>query len=155
MHPALSKALFNEGVARLQSNPVLLVDQGWLVIKAEYPCFSLAVKHRRTGRMRVFSFTFDDWNSQPPSLRLLAAETLEELPGRLWPSGSTHWHQGGWISPGGLHTPRPFLCMRGIREYHTHNQHLGDLWSNHRDDANCSLENLVLQVAEVFQQANV
>jgi hypothetical protein len=30
-------------------------------------------------------------------------------------------------------THRPFLCLPGIREYHTHPQHSGDSWLLHRD----------------------
>jgi len=29
---------------------------------------------------------------------------------------------------------RPFLCMRGIREYHEHPQHTGDDWMQYRND---------------------
>lgn len=155
MHPEVSKELFGEGSALLQDNPVLLRERGWIVLKAAYPDFHLAVKHRRTGKLRVFAFKCDGWNTQPLSLALLDAETLEDLPGRLWPFGTNHWHQSGWISPAGIQTLMPFMCMRGIREYHTHKSHVTDLWSNHKDDPDCSFENLVLQVAHAFQDANV
>ena len=31
---------------------------------------------------------------------------------------------------------KPFLCMRGIREYHEHPQHTGDEWLLYKDDLN-------------------
>jgi hypothetical protein len=33
-------------------------------------------------------------------------------------------------------THKPFLCMRGIREYHEHPQHSGDEWLLYREDMN-------------------
>ena len=33
-------------------------------------------------------------------------------------------------------THKPFLCMRGIREYHEHPQHAGDEWLLYRNDMN-------------------
>jgi hypothetical protein len=155
VHPEASRELFNEGVDQLQSNKTLLGERGWIVLKAEYPDFHLAVRHRRTGKIRVFAFKCDDWNEKPLSLTLIDCQTLEELRGHLWPFGTAHWHQSGWESPAGLQTSIPFMCMRGIREYHTHKSHVADLWSNYRDQPDCSLANLVLQVTEAFQQANV
>lgn len=44
-------------------------------------------------------------------------------------------------------TGRPFLCLRGIREYHEHPQHSGDDWLLYRDQT--SLFSLVLAVWRV------
>jgi len=44
-------------------------------------------------------------------------------------------------------TNRPFLCLRGIREYHEHPQHSGDDWLLYRDQV--SLFSLVLAVWRV------
>jgi hypothetical protein len=44
-------------------------------------------------------------------------------------------------------TNRPFLCLRGIREYHEHPQHSGDDWLLYRDQM--SLFSLVLAVWRV------
>ena len=33
-------------------------------------------------------------------------------------------------------THRPFLCLRGIREYHDHPQHTGDEWLLYKDKMN-------------------
>lgn len=155
VHPEASKELFSEGANLLQNNLTLLAERGWIVLKAEYPDLHLAVKHRKTGKLRVFALKCDGWNTQPMSLSIVSAETLEELPGRFWPYGTAHWHQSGWISGGGIETPMPFMCMRGIREYHTHKSHVDDLWANYRNTPDCSLVNLVLQVAHAFQDANV
>jgi len=89
-------------------------------------------------------------------MQLIEAETLEPLPGCKWPrDNSSRWHASGWISAAGIETPKPFMCMVGIREYHTHKSHSSDSWSNYRDLPDYSLENIVLQVAEAFQKADV
>lgn len=156
MLPGLAEELFQDGANKITGNQSLLADRGWLVLTAAYPILRLAVRHRRTGKLRVFEFSFDDWNDQPPALRLLDAGTLEELPGCHWPrDGSSRWHANGWTSAAGVHTNRPFMCMVGIREYHTHQSHASDSWAKYRDLPDCSLEDLVAQVAEAFQKADV
>lgn len=155
MHPEVSRERFTEAVQALSTNRDLLIDRNWLVMRAEYPRFTLAVGHRKTGKLRVLDFDFTDWNDTPPSLRMVDAETGEELPGKLWPTGTAHWHQSGWISAGGIVTTQPFLCMTGILEYHTHHQHQGDHWENYRDLGGYDLPGIVIQVSEAFQKANV
>jgi hypothetical protein len=44
-------------------------------------------------------------------------------------------------------TKRPFLCMRGVREYHEHPQHTGDEWLMYRN--NMSLFSIILSVWRV------
>ena len=44
-------------------------------------------------------------------------------------------------------THKPFLCMRGIREYHEHPQHTGDEWLLYRNDMN--LFSIVMMVWRV------
>ena len=152
----LAEELFREGVERISRNHSLLADRGWLVLSSTYPVFRVAVRHSRTGKVRVFEFLLDDWNDQPPALQLVDAETLELLPGCRWPGdNSSRWHATGWISAAGIETTKPFMCMVGIREYHTHKSHSNDIWTNYRDLPDYSLENIVLQVAEAFQKADV
>ena len=156
MLPQLAEELFRDSVAKITRNQNLLADRGWLVLTSEYPNLRIAVRHRQTAKLRAFEFQFDDWNDQPPALQLVDAETLEPLPGCKWPRDSSgRWHATGWISAAGIETTRPFMCMIGIREYHTHKSHSNDLWANYRDLPDYSLENIVLQVAEAFQKADV
>jgi hypothetical protein len=44
-------------------------------------------------------------------------------------------------------THKPFLCMRGIREYHEHPQHTGDDWLLYKDDL--SIFTIVMSVWRV------
>lgn len=156
MHPEVSRELYEEQIQRITGNPDLILDRGWLLLTHEYPVLTIAVRHRATAKVRVFRFMFDDWNDTPPSLTLLDAETGEELPGHLWPTGcQSHWHQKGWTSEGGIETNRPFMCMVGIREYHTHRSHVGDRWDNYKNLAEYDIVGIVIQVTEVFQKSNV
>lgn len=156
MHPEVSRQLFEEQVKRITGNPELLLDRGWLVISCAYPLLTVAVCHRQTGKLRVFKFSFDDWNDLPPALSLVDGETGEDLSGRLWPTnGQSHWHASGWTSGGGISTDRPFMCMAGIREYHTHSSHVGDLWESYKNQPGFDLAGIVIQVTEVFQKSNV
>jgi len=154
--PQLAEELFSEGVEKIKCNHSFLANRGWLVLTSTYPSVRIAVRHSRTGKVRVFDFRFDDWNDQPPALQLVDAETLDSLPGSQWPrDNSSRWHASGWTSAGNIVTPKPFMCMAGIREYHSHASHVNDHWANYRDLPDYSLENIVLQVAEAFQNADV
>lgn len=156
MHPQVSRELFDEQVKRVTGNPDLLLDRGWLVLNAVCPLLVVAVHHRHTGKLRMLRFSFDDWNDLPPALSLIDGETGQDLPGSLWPTDSlSHWHQTGWISAGGISTTKPFMCMAGIREYHTHNSHVSDLWESYKSQPGFDLAGIVIQVTEVFQKSNV
>ena len=156
VHPEVSKQLFEESVGRIIANTDLLVERGWLVLVASFPEFTVAVKHRRTSRIRVFRFIFDDWNDQPPRLTFLDGETLQELPGTMWPTNAlSHWHQTGWQAVNGASTSQPFMCMAGIREYHTHSSHVGDSWENYKQQVGFDLGGIVSRVTEVFQKSDV
>lgn len=154
MHPAVSAQLFDGAVGQLAGNRVLLADRGWLIAHRTFPILRVAVTHRSSGKVRVFEFGFDDWNDQPPQLRLVNAETLAALPGDQWPTNGSYWHHSGWS--GTVGTPNaPFMCMPGIREYHHHSSHVNDLWTNYKHLDAFSLGGIVGQVAEVFQKSNV
>src|SRR5438445_704486 len=128
MHPEVSRQLFEEQVKRITGNPDLILDRGWLVLAETHPFLTIAVRHRATNKVRTFRFGFDNWNDLPPSLVLIDAETAEELAGNFWPTDNqSHWHQSG------SSTNKPFMCMAGIREYHTHQSHITDLWENYKN----------------------
>jgi Predicted metal binding domain len=156
MHPDVSREAFEIESKRVLENHDLVLDRGLLVVVCSYPYFTVAAIHRPTGKIRVFRFKFDDWNDMPPALSLVDAETGQELPGTLWPTDSLgHWHPKGWISEAGIETSIPFMCMAGIREYHTHRSHIGDKWENYKTQAGFDLPGIVLKVTEVFQKSNV
>jgi hypothetical protein len=156
MHPELSRARFDDAVAQLRGNPSLLRDRGWTIDAAEYPDLRITAVHRNSGASRTFRFRLDGWDERPPSLVVIDPETLEMLPGNQWPVRSGFWHHHGWGGEAGGGMPgQPFLCMKGIREYHTHSSHLGEKWENYRTNSDYSLPNIVSKVMEVYQQSHV
>ena len=78
----------------------------------------------RAGSPGLFRFACERFDAEPPSVSMLDPETHEELPIERWTPGVAHS-----IHPG---TNRPFVCLQGIAEYHSHPSHLGDTWDRYR-----------------------
>lgn len=79
--------------------------------------------------------SLDDFDQRAPSVVFCDPFTWEELPYNKLHRGN---HLGdnntafNVILDGHPLTKKPFLCMRGIREYHEHPQHTGDDWMLYR-----------------------
>jgi hypothetical protein len=78
----------------------------------------------RTGSPGLFRFGCERFDAEPPSVSMLDPITHEELPIERWTPGVAHS-----IHPG---TSKPFICLQGIAEYHTHPSHLDDRWDRYR-----------------------
>lgn len=135
MNELLSKALFTAEVANL---PRLAAMRGWTVHRAEYPVFDLGftAEKRKPLRIRLLAA---EWNEQPPSVELLSADGTRLRQGEA--PAQAIFHQGPHPTTG-----HPFVCMAGTKEYHTHPNHLTDLWDNYRRRANCGLLSLATQI---------
>jgi hypothetical protein len=76
--------------------------------------------------------TYENYDLWPPSLTFISAFTREPIRPHV------RAYQGGPQAPRDVvidshpETNNPFLCLAGIREYHTHPQHTGDSWLLHR-----------------------
>jgi hypothetical protein len=83
---------------------------------------------------------FDDWNDAPPSVTLMAPDGTQvtALPAQR---GSSIFNAGPHPTAG-----RPFVCMAGIREYHTHPSHVGELWSNYKGEDSFSIGAMVTKL---------
>lgn len=79
--------------------------------------------------------SLDDFDQRAPSVVFCDPFTWEDIP-------YEKLHRGQHIGDNGKAfnvilvnhplTKKPFLCMRGIREYHEHPQHTGDDWMQYR-----------------------
>jgi len=125
MHELASKALF---IAQTEILSTKLAEaRGWVLHMMEYPTIDLAFTQsgRTTLRLRV---NCTGWNMQPPTFRLLSSTGIplavsNPPPAEIHPNGS------GIFNPNAHPlTGEPFICMRGSREYHTHESHLQDHW---------------------------
>lgn len=137
MNDAASRALFDTETG----NIVRLIQlRGWKVYAHAHPIIDVGFPLRAGRELRV-RLTADQWNEQPPSVALLRSDgsfaTKEDLPA-----------YGGTIFNHGPHhtTGQPFVCMAGIREYHTHPSHIPDHWSNYRTRSDFNLAGLLTQL---------
>ena len=113
---------------------------GWRMITCAFPVIEVVVAGKRDLRLRL---ACDDWDEQPPSITLLQADG------------------GAWLSPpsGGIFnasshpiTGRPFICMRGVREYHTHDSHRNESWASYRGQQGMDLAGLLAQITSAWHK---
>jgi len=122
MNRAASIALFEEHTRHLSGD--LVEIRKWRVFSRTFPLLDVAFEAEGRRPLRV-QMNCEDWNELPPSITLLAiaGEILAKAP--TGPPGI--FHQG----PHPI-TNKPFVCMAGSREYHTHSSHISDSWENYK-----------------------
>lgn len=136
MHPAASKLLFDDQATYL-SEP-LAGRRGWIFHRINFPLIDCAFQAigRTTLRLRL---SCDDWNDLPPAISLHAEDgtLLADLP-----------HNPTGVFNAGPHpeTNRPFVCMRGAREYHTHPSHVSDSWESVKNNSRYTLGGILTQL---------
>ena len=141
MHEAASRALFEEEVGKLR--PELLESRGWTIFSKDYPILEVGFSAQDDARLRL-RFTCDDWNDRPPSVQFLDSEgrpvpTIERDPASVF-NNSPHPATG-----------KPFICMKGVREYHTHPSHTADAWEAIRRSDKFTLGGILTQVWHVWR----
>lgn len=137
MNRAASTALFEEQVKDLKGE--LLESRHWTVFSMTYPLLDIGFEGEGRMPFRV-QMNCEDWNEQPPWITLL------DFDGKILPtlpSGSP-----SNIFNSGQHniTQRPFICMAGSREYHTHTSHVGDSWENYKSRTGFDLGGIMTQI---------
>lgn len=137
MHSLASKALFDKGVTFPDA---LVADRGWRLVSTTFPLLDVIFEAPQRVPLRL-QFQCADWNDLPPSIILLDAAGNFSLPNGI-PQFSA-----GVINPGPHpQTGRPFICMRGAREYHQHPSHATDLWEPLRGNSAYELGGIVTQI---------
>jgi hypothetical protein len=131
-----SQALFEEQTTQFSGE--LLELRKWRMVQHSCPILDVCFEQPGRTAMRV-RMMCDDWNELPPSVTLLA-EDGTALPAA--PTGPTGiFHQGPHPLTGHL-----FVCMAGIREYHTHSSHTADLWENYRTRSGYDLGGILTRI---------
>jgi hypothetical protein len=76
------------------------------------------------GKAGTFRLGCADFDAQPPSVAMVDSDTHRDLPLAEWTPGVPH----------SIHplTQRPFVCLQGIAEYHSHPSHATDSWDRYR-----------------------
>jgi len=136
MHPAAAKMLFGDEVAHL--TPALAQRRQWILHSRAYPLIdcSFLAPGRTTMRVQLHC---DDWNDLPPSI------SLHDATGALLATTPPN-PMNVFNSSAHPVTGRPFICMRGSREYHTHSSHVTDLWEPLKGSSKYSLGGILTQV---------
>lgn len=137
MHEALARSKFERDAALLTER--LVAVQGLTVHELGFPIVDITIVHTNAIRLRLLC---NDWDDQPPSITLLnpdGSPWSARLPGGVFNAGA---HPG---------TGRPFICMRGSREYHTHPSHRNDAWPNYRGQNGMNLVGLLMQLCDVWR----
>lgn len=141
MNEQLSKASFEREVAML--------TEAWAaalkvrVNSKDYPIVDLTFMHAVPLRLKLVC---DNWPELPPSVEL-----MDELGRHLKPDALSR----GGIFNSSAHpsTGRPFVCMRGTREYHTHSSHRNEKWEAYRGQEGMGIVGIALQIGSAWKKA--
>lgn len=154
--PEVSRAKFNREIEDFRGLAPQYGARGWFLVEAQFPhvfvCLA-APQLRPSPLVTGVTFDYTDYDLQPPSVRLVNPFTREPWKGDELPTTLRRRTQGGPMVIAGLQLPPgaampqiiqeqplmqaypdgiPFLCIAGVREYHEHPAHSGDLWELHR-----------------------
>ena len=144
MNEAASKALFDRDVAGLSDR--LLASRNWKLYGKEFPVLDVGFRAENRPELRL-RLIARNWNDQPPSAELLNSdgEFLKQLP----------QYQNGVFNNGNHPaTGRPFICMAGMLEYHTHSSHVGDSWENYKKRDAYTLGGIATQIWKGWLKAS-
>jgi len=139
-----AKALFDAEVKLLGDR--LLEGRGWVVHRRDFPVLDISFRGDGHQELRL-ELSFDDWPDSPPSAiyRAAGGGTLAPFPPRR--DGNNIFHDSHHPTLG-----RPFICMPGIREYHTHQNHMNDAWSKYRGLPDYSLGGILDQLWHAWRR---
>jgi hypothetical protein len=115
--------LLDHELAACRDDPQL--ESAGVEIRRDKTSILVRFEEGRDGRPGVFRLECAEFDAQPPSVAMLDPDTGEELPIGRWTPGVPH----------SVHpvTGKPFVCIQGIAEYHSHPSHLDDSWDRYRN----------------------
>jgi hypothetical protein len=87
----------------------------------------------------VVRFDYSDFDVRPPSVRFIDPRTGDDRIPVVRALTPTPDGPRDLLLNEHPERHRPFLCVPGVREYHEHPQHSGDLWELHRGGGEGSL----------------
>jgi Predicted metal binding domain len=140
---AFCKAAFDRDVERIDPRSARI--WGWTILESKFPILDVVFEHASAAPLRL-RLQCDNWDELPPSIALLdrAGNRLMQAPPDV----------GSVFNPGPHPTVGyPFVCMRGVREYHTHFSHVNDYWDNYRGQPGMDLGGIVQQLWRAWKKA--
>ena len=136
-HELMVKRLVADELAVL--TPAFLTKMGWELNSLAYPHIDVTVLGSRPFRVRM---NYENWPDQAPS-----AELLEVSNQVLKVETFAMFNMGSHPATG-----RPFVCMRGFHEYHTHPSHLDVSWEAVQQETGNNLIGLLTQLSRAWRK---
>jgi hypothetical protein len=158
VEPDVSRSKFDREISEFRALESEFRARGWFLLDATFPIVRVAMCAPQLEPAPVVTgveFDYTNYDVKPPSVTFIqpfsgAPYLFSELPTQLKRSVS---QAPGFLPPGVQFPPGaevmmvghqpllqahsgeeiPFLCIAGVREYHEHPAHSGDLWELHRE----------------------
>ena len=136
----LSLMKFDREISEFRADEAQLRNQGCFLVSASWPMATVLILPPKAYPLSIpiaVQFDYTNYDATPPSVRivnpftgrlLMMREILIQLLYRMSPSGSSVGNYLQAVSADDV----PFLCVRGVREYHDHPLHSGDPWDLYR-----------------------
>jgi hypothetical protein len=121
--------------------PAYCARKGWQLIRCDFPILDVVLPGNGGLRLQL---ACDDWDEQPPAITLLQQDGAP----RPVPVSGGVFNASAHPTAG-----RPFICMRGTREYHTHPSHVNESWASYRGQDGMDLVGLITQLDSAWQKA--
>lgn len=139
---AISREKFLRELERWETND-LHQERGWILLAANVDALTveLAFLAKVTTTMGAsplpvvvcaIRLAYENYDLWPPSLTFIDVFTRQPMRPHVRAIQPTPEGLRDVLIDSHLDTNQPFLCVAGIREYHTHPQHSGDSWLLHR-----------------------
>ena len=143
MHDLVSRRIFDEETAGLTDR--ICEGRGWKLYGLSYPIIDIGFTAPTRPGVRL-RLTCDNYNELPAAIELLNLDGKSISPMVRCPKS---------IFNSGPHpeTGKPFICMAGSRQYHTHESHRTDHWSNYRALDRFKLGGLLFQLWQAWKKA--
>lgn len=139
----VSMALFEEQTRGF--TPKLANSRNWIFHEISFPIIDCQFTGDGMHGLRI-KMDCSDWDERPPSIELLTPEG-SALPTNEVPAGTGVYNQSPHKS-----TQKPFVCMRGSFEYHTHPSHINDPWSQFRGSSAYTLGEILSQLWNAWKK---
>lgn len=154
--PAVSRCKFGRELAEYRALGEEYRRRGWFLVDSEFPRVLVvlsAPKLKPAAVIMAVAFDYTNYDAAPPSVRIVNPFTGEPYKFKELPNPLNRALPAQEISIPGMPAEQkmlvgsvqpymqaygpddvPFLCLAGVREYHEHAAHSGDLWELHRAD---------------------
>lgn len=154
--PSVSRLKFEREIAEYRSLGGQYRSRGWLLVEAEFPRVLVALAAAKVNPAPVVmgvAFDYTNYDAAPPSVKIVNPFNGELYKFKDLPNPLNRALPAQEVAIPGMPAEQkmmvqsvqpymqaygpeevPFLCLAGVREYHEHPAHSGDLWELHRQN---------------------